>query len=623
MMRGIRFERLGMNVLKMGFLNANDLMVNDAPGIKVISSGCGAGKTTIIKKLIKSSSSEGVLYSAATIRECNEMYDWLIKNAVGQEDILGIELTADDIISIHSEPRYNDKGEVDNGVDLDLWNNNPMKLKDKKIIICTHYKLFHEYPSLLIGYNLDNPYYTTDILDEFEKLRFRIPDGGKLRNPRRYVLIDEFPRCGVLKMDFDVNLIRQLGMNVCNMQYNPITRMEESVPFTTRYEDFRLMRIQYNMFEKMFSELRIPGTDNEPTEFKKNMILSDIHYNFYKYINSGLDKIKVSYNLLSLDNGYSRVIVFEGTGDLLYSRLNNRIKLYDIYPKYSSRVTYIKLKSFIERSNLINTEEDKINLMRNLDLSIDELITTVFNRSDVRKVLIVTWKNLKSGDSNDDKNLFSSSINENFSLTEYITNKLTGRIGDKEFSIIHYQSGLDRATNEFREFDSIVFLGKFQIPDYAVYELNEDLGSDCTPRRYLLHQLVQAVCRTKIRNHKMEDINVFYTGDWNQRTINDLITYISGPEYLPKVNIDDLGLKNKWKTSILKLIEYDPNVYSALRNKEEYNFSIDIDELYEMMPVYEKKVKYYNSLSKYLKEVGINLNIITRSNNKGSLNPRG
>jgi hypothetical protein len=42
-----------------------------------------------------------------------------------------------------------------------------------------------------------------------------------------------------------------------------------------------------------------------------------------------------------------------------------------------------------------------------------------------------------------------------------------------------------------------------------------------------------------------------------------------------------------------------------------------------MMPVYEKKVKYYNSLSKYLKEVGINLNIITRSNNKGSLNPRG
>jgi hypothetical protein len=133
--------------------------------------------------------------------------------------------------------------------------------------------------------------------------------------------------------------------------------------------------------------------------------------------------------------------------------------------------------------------------MRNLDLSIDELITTVFNRSDVRKVLIVTWKNLKSDDSNDDKNLFSSSINENFSLTEYITNKLTGRIGDKEFSIIHYQSGLDRATNEFREFDSIVFLGKFQIPDYAVYELNEDLGSDCTPRRYLLHQLVQAVCR--------------------------------------------------------------------------------------------------------------------------------
>jgi hypothetical protein len=394
-----------------------------------------------------------------------------------------------------------------------------------------------------------------------------------------------------------------------SVSLDSVARMEESVPFTTRYEDFRLMRIQYNMFEKMFSELRIPGTDNEPTEFKKNMILSDIHYNFYKYINSGLDKIKVSYNLLSLDNGYSRVIVFEGTGDLLYSRLNNRIKLYDIYPKYSSRVTYIKLKSFIERSNLINTEEDKINLMRNLDLSIDELITTVFNRSDVRKVLIVTWKNLKSDDSNDDKNLFSSSINENFSLTEYITNKLTGRIGDKEFSIIHYQSGLDRATNEFREYSGVVFLGEFHVPNEVVAKFNRDYRSDTNPQNYLTYQLVQAVCRTRIRLHQGLPINVYFSSDWSDDVIKNCIKYLDRDEVSNVIDETLSYIKPKWRPVIKLFSSLDEEFKYAIENKLPYKFNFTLDEIYELIPMYEKKVKWYNPLVNYLGKLGIELNI--------------
>lgn len=207
---------------------------------------------------------------------------------------------------------------------------------------------------------------------------------------------------------------------------------------------------------------------------------------------------------------------------------------------------------------------------------------------------------------------------KNFNLTEYIANKLTGRVGDKEFRIIYYQSGLDRATNEFRDFDSVVFLGKFQIPDSAVSEINEDLGSDCTPRRYLLHQLVQAVCRTRIRNHNKEDINVFYTGDWSPGVINDLISYVGGSRLLLNADIDSLGIKNKWKSAINKLIEYEPELFDAMKDKLEYNLEIDLDDLYCILPMSEKKVKKYIPLSRYMREFNIDLTINTKSNNKGS-----
>ena len=606
------------SILQFQFLNSQKpILVLDTPGIQVISTGCGSGKTTAIKDLIFQYSSEGILYAAGTIKECNEMYDWLMENAVGKLDFTGSLLSIEDIISIHSEPRYDETGKVNNGVDLDLWNNNPKKLRDKKIIICTHHKLFHEYPDLLIGYNLNISPIVTDTMNEYEKVNYVIP-GAKQLNPRRYVLIDEFPRCGVLKKRYIKSDLYQLGLSAVNSYYNWQTNKVEYREQITKYRDFNAMVFKYDSITASNPRYKITESSSEPAEFRKRMILSDLHMNYDKYINSDEDEIKVSCNILNLRNSYSRIFLFEGTGDLLYSGTSNNVRLTDVYPKYNSRISYIRLNRFIERTNTIETEDDKCKILSKLDESIDELITTVFNRSDVRKVLIVTWKNLKSDDSNDDKNLFSISINENFSLTEYITNKLTGRIGDKEFSIIHYQSGLDRATNEFREFDSIVFLGKFQIPDSAVTEINEDLGSDCTPRRYLLHQLVQAVCRTRIRNHKMEDINIFYTGDWNIGVINNLMSYLGGSlKDRHDINIGSLVLKNKWKSAIEKLVQYEPELFNAIKNKLDYELSIELDDLYELIPMSRKAVSKYDSLSKYLKELGINLVISTCSNNKG------
>lgn len=604
-------------ILQFNFRNSTgSLKVLDEPGIQVISTGCGSGKTTAIRELISLYNSDGVLYSASTIRECNEMYDWLIENVV-DKNIMGSIITKDDIICIHSEPRYDENGNVNNGVDLETWNNNPMKLKDKKVLICTHHKLFHEYPELLIGYNLNMSPIVSSEMNEYEKVKYVIPEGAKQLNPRRYVLIDEFPTCGVLKKDYMKSDLPQFGMSVINKKYNWQSGKMEFKEDITRYNDFNMMVYKYDKITPTNERYKITGSTSEPAEFRKRMILSDLHRNYDKYIKSPEEKIRASCNILNLENSYSRILLFEGTGDLLYSG-DNGIRVCDVYPKYNSMVSYVRLGRFINRTNQIETESDKLKLLNKLDESIDELISSVFNRPDVNKVLIVTWKNLKSNESDNRNGIFSSKINENFNLTEYITNKLTGRVGDKEFRIIYYQSGLDRATNEFREFDSVVFLGKFQIPDSAVSEINGDLGSDCTPRRYLLHQLVQAVCRTRIRNHNKEDINVFYTGDWSPGVINDLISYVGGSRLSLNADIDSLGIKNKWKLAINKLIEYEPELFDAMKNKLEYNLEIDLDDLYCILPMSEKKVKKYIPLSKYMREFNIDLTINTKSNNKGS-----
>ena len=84
-------EELGQ--YRFRFLNG-EVVIPNKPGGYVVASGCGSGKTTAIRQLMINSFHEGILYSAATIKECNEMYDWLVdkctKNNIQIRDTSGI-----------------------------------------------------------------------------------------------------------------------------------------------------------------------------------------------------------------------------------------------------------------------------------------------------------------------------------------------------------------------------------------------------------------------------------------------------------------------------------------------------------------------------------------------------
>jgi hypothetical protein len=146
-------------MLEFNFLNGsiNLPLSPEFYGAYAMCPGCGSGKTTIIKQLITLKWHEGILYSAFTKDEVNRMYQYC-KSLIGSRsfDKLGRydTLKEEDIIVLHSD-------NTAEGVNNELWKNNPEELLNKKIILCTHHKLLNEPIQLLISTKFNsNKYYT-------------------------------------------------------------------------------------------------------------------------------------------------------------------------------------------------------------------------------------------------------------------------------------------------------------------------------------------------------------------------------------------------------------------------------------------------------------------------------
>ena len=58
-------------------LRNGSINVDDKTGMYVISTGCGAGKSTSIKELIKLKADKGIMYCVDTIAEADKMNHWI------------------------------------------------------------------------------------------------------------------------------------------------------------------------------------------------------------------------------------------------------------------------------------------------------------------------------------------------------------------------------------------------------------------------------------------------------------------------------------------------------------------------------------------------------------------
>lgn len=620
----------------MNFLNCS-IKVPMRYGGEVIASGCGSGKTTIIKEIIRQKFNEGILYSAATIEECNRMYDWIINNLIGTS-INGVELTINDVIVLHCE---NSEGN-------DLFMNRPEDIGDKLIVICTHYKLTHEYPEILFKKNFDQRIHMVPETGLRRSVTRTMQYGSKYGLPRQFVLIDELPTCDIVKARIEKPLMGILMDTVDNSEWSInefgqryISKLDMKYK---KFDDFSKMEYSYNTRAKGTS-LSITKGDSEIDKFRTKLPLEVLYERFHEYNpNSEIIDTEVKYNFtdLILSGMETRFWLFDGTGDLTFEN-SLRFNVRTVRNKYNSPIEYIKIKNSIGRyhreSSLINNQNE---IKRLLDENITRMIN-IINEND--KVLFLVWKNFKLKSSvkrTDSINISETIFNNDFLLADYYSHKICENLGvqytgnkrikynNKEFSIIHYQSGLDKATNEFMDYDSIVLFGNFLVPEDAVVNFNKMYDCSTSYLKFTTYQLTQSICRTRIRKHKGENIRIYYTNDWDDNYIMYLNMYLTNSVNWMDINkINDTGIlsisdkiklsddvlidniQNKWRKDIKSLIEYDDNVRIALLNKSKYSLTIELKVMNIISPRKDLRVREYYPLINYLRKLGIDLTVIS------------
>lgn len=642
MNKEIKVEYLGLNRIpglslpriKMKFLNSNDdLDVIEVPnkfGGYVIASGCGSGKTTIIKKLIKDLNTEGILYSAFTIDECNEMFNYVISLIESRTS----NLTMNDIMLIHS-------GECPDYRFTDLFNewknkfnNDILYTNSKKVLICTHHKLFNTEPSIFLKYT-GNPI-SLDI-DDFDS-----PIGTAVSStfhgiryyPRQLILIDELPTCSPFKVKVNPLVIKSLGDQDKEVYYDP-NELDPEKRYKTRPiipksfsrpNSFRELLYNYN------SEINGSGLDIISTNTEKDKkflrYINGIIWDNYDTYSKEKSDISISYTISDFiieNKTETRILLFEGTGDLSFYD-SKRFEVLTLKgKKYSSDIHIEKFHQNLSRR--ISKEADETEVSNDINLNVDEIENIIKSNE---RTLIVTWKNFKDDSGikiNDRFNIKKSIVNSDINLPEIYKCKLRERGIINGYEIIHYMSGLDKATNLFRSFDSIIFLGNFRVPNYVVSDFNNDYKVGTDIEKYTLYQLVQAICRTRIRNHRGEGINVYFSDDWDDDIIKKLFEYINSD----KINeskikqVYDSSLikfRPKWREAIRKLGEIDEKFKDAICYGDSYYKEILFSEICSIVPLKEKQVRAYYPLINYLRKFNIELKIIVdkQNNNQYTVN---
>jgi hypothetical protein len=210
----------------------------------------------------------------------------------------------------------------------------------------------------------------------------------------------------------------------------------------------------------------------------------------------------------------------------------------------------------------------------------------------------------------------------NLDLKSYYTEELleSGVTPDR-FSIIHYQSGLDKATNQFMDHDAIVFLGEFHVPNSVVAEFRDTFRTNTSSEEYQAYQVIQAICRTRIRLHNGEKIRIYFSDDWNESFSLGVGSYLvssssiiseSKSEILLEYSLDNI-VKRKWKDQVKVLVDEFPSLrtyivdYYEGRKSSKYELVVSLDQIFQLLPRNQKQVRSYYPLMNYLEKIGIQL----------------
>lgn len=637
---GIKVSEIGPDEYRIEFLNGMlDIDLKNKEPL-VLGTGCGSGKTTAFCLLMLLRLSKGILYVTDRTDDLDRVYNWLMENAVGElfyeeDGYTQFVLKKEDIVNLHNNPITDDKGNVVNGVDIDRYNNDPSYIQNARIVLATSYKFTHEYPEniMLFGRNTSqsisiNPF-ETSVMGKVVK--------GSFIPPRGTVLIDELITCDLMSRTYTRVEIEAMGIR---RSYIYVGKTNSKYIHGDQYMTYTRSTVGetmgvYRSILRGRPELSFSKSGTTAANLKDQMMVYSIHSRYDDIIKDIYENDKGQYththNILSyvMDNMRTNIIMAEGTAEyLMCDKVNelgqvvekSKFKLLTYPNKYNSPINIERFEypfdtRVVKNSELQLVGTDKDTLTPKLT-KVSEEINKILKSPKVNKVLVFGWMNLKSkSDIKPELNgsaIMKYMLNEDFNMVEYIRNRVNVPEG-KSVVFSHYQSGEDKATNDYRDFDTIIFSGYFRIPELAIARMNKYYGYSTNSFMYTVHQVIQAISRTRIRLHKGLPINVYFSSDWDGRVIDEIGRYL-GSNINPSGNIvvTDRTLdwiKDKWKPAIMKLGNYDPNFMNAVLTKSSYTLNITLDDLYNLIPMDRKRIRDYRYLTNYLDTLGITSNI--------------
>ena len=627
----VRNSRIPETEIK--FVNNCKVVIPPQYGGFVIPSGCGSGKTTAIVDMMIKMMDKGVLYSAATIEECNKMYQMLINKQV----------TPDDIIVLHSD--Y-----TSDGVDGNLMKRNDDMIRERKILICTHHKLLHEHNEVLYKFDsYENPNPLT-----FSRSHMALTSPV---HTRQNIFIDEVPTCKSISIKLNRRDIENLTFIKYDDQWgttieiDKVTGERKLVPklikCAVRHPNGDFVRIpieSVNDFKKAFETLGKYCSDiyKEDSELSRlrNEILSDLVYdNMNSLVYSNRDSVTLTRTLANLlySDVNCRIMLFEGTGDLTFYnsdlfKVLNVENLNGIGGRYSSPV-YVRnpIPFNIKRSYRNQIEFISSKIDRGIEWNkVLDTVSNICNSDEFDKdgnivpctgTLIQTWKGYSVKDKETDSYLESEDTfsinNPSFNLPSMVRNELLKKGVNKPFEVIHFMSGLDKATNEFRDFNRVIILGNLQVPNKVIGEFNQDYRVNTTAALFRTYQLSQLVCRTCIRKHNGDPIFIYYTSDIDGIVIDRLLGYLGGNRTADELINNDtkqdkfsnFKIKNKWKPVVELFCSLDPEFERSILGGFPYKLNFTLDDIYELIPMSRKERCKYDSMIKYFRTLGIEIEI--------------
>ena len=535
----------------MRFLNC-EMTLPHLPGLHICSTGCGAGKSTMIMEIIKKYWKKGVVVIVPTIEAAKE-FEKKIKEWVE---------------ALHKTGEHPSFSVIHTGNQTELVNykNDPTSLANFDILVITHVRLVIDPVELFINYKGGKRLLCLiDELMNYYPSAFEIPDKIK-----PYVtFVDK------KKTHYD-----KQGEHLGDGIYRHI------------YSDTAIMKAALKKDKVKFFPAK-----NKLSEYKENVILEHIAQKGFVGLQN---KVKDFSDKLV-------TILFDGTADIIFKSVDKRmIPVSGL--KYCSDIKFERFPITIKRHSSLDWN---LELVEKYCTSVIELVKRLPG-----KTLVVTWKTVGTPKNIGNADEFETFVDDS-SFPALLTIAITNAgVSADMFTVIHRGSGQDRGSNEFREYENIIFYGEWNLPDNITGDINSMFGCRTDFEHYMLALLVQTICRLAIRQHKRLGINVYYSSDINENMMYNVQEYF-------KLNSEEscsiYGISSSFKplskpnkkllVDAIFLYSLDSGIKNALQDNKPYTSNISLDHLYSVIKRARKERGLYKGLIEFLKERNITLNI--------------